>query len=365
MPFILISLLGLFLVSCRTTGPGASEQQSTIQEFSQSPQQISDQVAWNAYVAETLEAYEVQGACRPASFQHQGELKGLAILFHGFTACPQQYFDIAQKLQAQGWDVLLPLSPGHGMQRNLKIPEQSQLPSKDNYAALTPAFIKRINAIARAHPAEQKLVGGLSLGGAYATAAIAYDPTLYTRGLIMTPLYRMSAFMANIVGGANNIDDFNQKINPETLGALSRRVLNMGLGWGAGCEQENARGRQGICKFDFTHLIAAQQFGYELSANQNIQGQLQFVAVEGDMAVDGGRIKWFFENKVLADSSQKRLCFYRRPANHSLASRYDRPEENKFWLPAFETDLVNFVTQGTFFSTSPEQISGYHACRSD
>jgi pimeloyl-ACP methyl ester carboxylesterase len=328
-----------------------------------SPQEIQSLPAWNRYVSETESAYEVQPACRPASFLHEGELKGVVVLFHGFTACPQQYFVVAKAMQQQGWDVLLPLNPGHGMKRGLSTKEQSRLPNKDDFPQRFSTFVQQINGIIRQHPSTHRVVGGLSLGGALATSAMIDAPNLYERGLVMAPFYRLSGAIANVVGGLKNVDQWSQKLNPDMIGSLTNFALSTSIGWGAGCEKETKRGRQGICNFDLTHLIAAQQFGFELSRDKTLAGHLQFIGVEGDMAVDVERIKWFFENKVKSAGSDKQFCLYPKPASHSLASRFDNPDENKFWLPAFEADVQRFVTLGSFFSTAPRKIEGYSACR--
>ena len=43
-----------------------------------------------------------------------GELKGVIILYHGFSACPNYYNEIADKLQDECWHIYLPLTIGHG-----------------------------------------------------------------------------------------------------------------------------------------------------------------------------------------------------------------------------------------------------------
>jgi len=359
--------LGLLvaLASCKSVNPQSAVSSVDFVRDQVSPQEIQDLEPWTRYVASTEASYEIQPACRPASFRHRGELKGLVILFHGFTACPQQYFVVAAALQMQGWDVLLPLNPGHGMKQGLSTKEQTYLPNKESYKKVIPEFIATINEIARQHPSPHRVVGGLSLGGAFATAAMTSAPGLYERGLIMAPFYRMSSLVANLIGGLKNLDQWGQQLNPDRIGALSNNLLSKSIGWGPGCTKETQRGRQGICKFDLTHLIGAQQFGYELSRDKSLTGRVQFVGVEGDMAVDIGRIKWFFENKVSSAAGEKQFCLYRKPVSHSLASRFDNPDEDKFWLSAFEADLQNFITNGEFFpQKGNRRIKGYGMCRS-
>jgi alpha-beta hydrolase superfamily lysophospholipase len=44
---------------------------------------------------------------------------GVVVLFHGFSACPQQYDVLGPLIAAEGFDVLLPLTPGHGNALNM------------------------------------------------------------------------------------------------------------------------------------------------------------------------------------------------------------------------------------------------------
>lgn len=362
MRILFLGLSLLFLSHCKSTR--SSQLLESVAGPSVSPQEIQNMPAWNAYVSEVEARYPLQPACRPASFEHRGaQQQGLVILFHGFTACPQQFFAIGKRLAEAGFDVLIPLNPGHGMRTDTGVKEQASLPNKENYREASNQFISTINGIARMYAAPVKVVAGLSLGGTYAAAAVAEDATLYQRAIIMTPFLRLNGLIANIVGGVNNIDELTRSINPDATGTLTQRILSQTIGWGDGCRQETQAGRQGICNFDFTHLVGAQQFGWELSRDRQIQGRLQFILVEGDTAVDNNRIKWYYENKIIAFNSTKSLCFYPKPANHSLASRFDRPEEDKFWLKAFEEDLIRYVVEGTFWGHASGQIDGYPKCR--
>ena len=75
--------------------------------------------AWDAFVHEQISSapHGLQQDCVPRRFPStapNSTYKGVAVLFHGFSACPQQYFQLAPRLAAEGYDVLLPLTPGHG-----------------------------------------------------------------------------------------------------------------------------------------------------------------------------------------------------------------------------------------------------------
>ncbi len=356
----------LSLLACKTAHPSDSSLNASLMVSPPSPQEIYDHPAWMRYVDETSSKQELQPACQPASFRHQDTLKGMVILFHGFTACPQQYFDVADELSRQGWDVYLPTNPGHGLRRDGQVAEDQLLPTRDDYASQFGAFIKTINEVARTSEAPVKVVGGLSLGGALATAAFAEAPELYQRALIMTPFYAMRKPMSYFLGGLKNVDAISERLAPEALSQLAQsgsdRLLEKEVGWGPPCEEEANLGRQGICKFRVTHLVGSQQFGYEFSQKEEIKGRLQFVGVANDPAIDNDRLKWYVEKRVKRPDSQAELCFYPNGANHSLISTYDAPSQNKFWLSSFKQAFYAFVTKGTFFPTKKQKVEGYPQC---
>ena len=59
----------------------------------------------------------IQTDCLPKQWPADSSVtyKGTVMLLHGFTACPQQYFETQAYLTAQGYNVLAPLLPGHGL----------------------------------------------------------------------------------------------------------------------------------------------------------------------------------------------------------------------------------------------------------
>ncbi len=50
-------------------------------------------------------------------FLHRPDAKGTVMLFHGFTAGPWQYEELAKRLQKEGYNVYAPRMPGHGFAR--------------------------------------------------------------------------------------------------------------------------------------------------------------------------------------------------------------------------------------------------------
>ncbi len=349
---------------------------------------------WDSYVA-TLPLNQIQEECRPRMVPHQGAYKGVVVLFHGFTACPQQYFPLSEELAAAGYTVLLPLNPGHGRQYTTKDGINT-----DNIADLPTGrandpnsylkyfdFVVNMNAIAREFGGE-RVVGGLSLGAAMASFATVQDPLLWTRQIIMSPLYELDqAVIHNVMGTLSNINNFNR-----TLGNLLDPILQMNQGWGQGCENERTLSwvaqydrtgtRAGICQFKITHVLAANQFGFDAwNLIQPTRIKTQFVVVQDDPVINKqlvfngvGRIrgeqlkfKSFETTKRLDQDERARICYVpssnltcadnlNKPlaeqtlncANHSLLSRFDAPNQNKYWIDILQPKLVNFITKGEF-----------------
>ena len=71
--------------------------------------------AWAAYVNATLSRPEgVRSGCEPLYFPATGAYRGVALVWHGFSSCPQEMAILAPPLAANGFDVIIPLMPGHG-----------------------------------------------------------------------------------------------------------------------------------------------------------------------------------------------------------------------------------------------------------
>ena len=71
--------------------------------------------AWDAYANATLNRPEgVRANCEPLRFPAVGPYRGVALIWHGFSSCPQEMATMAPPLAAHGFDVLIPLMEGHG-----------------------------------------------------------------------------------------------------------------------------------------------------------------------------------------------------------------------------------------------------------
>ena len=268
--------------------------------------------AWDQYTNATIAAapHGLQPSCVPRRFRAEGPYKGLVVLFHGYSACPQQFDDLAPLLAAQGMEVLVPLVPGMGNKFNNSAPAPSrwQCPLNDCNGPLddvtnlpnTPQgyldFVSEINHIAElASP--PRAVGGLSVGGALAAHAgqIALNGSpLYTRQLIMNPLLRPT----------NKVEEAALKIL--NLAPWGKKLW---FGWGEGCRVERSLGRAGICTFQVQDAMASGDFGVN-TLNQLAMPSNVSIAVlydQGDPVVETSAIRELaakYRQQVGADEVQ-------------------------------------------------------------
>lgn len=84
----------LAALGCSGVDATDEDQQEQMATASSSRLTLEAKELWDAYVRETTSGAALQEGCVPKEFSPPTgtKYKGVAILFHGFTACPQQYF---------------------------------------------------------------------------------------------------------------------------------------------------------------------------------------------------------------------------------------------------------------------------------
>lgn len=129
--------------------------------------------------------------------------RGGLLLCHGFTGSPQSLRPWAQDHADRGWDVDLPLLPGHGS----TWPQMARTTWQDWYGRVHDAALD----LSREHG--PIAVGGLSMGGAL-TLTLAADPDLEGRiaavvlvnpGLTLPPAARLAPLIAPFVPSLEGI----------------------------------------------------------------------------------------------------------------------------------------------------------------
>lgn len=342
------------------------------------------------YETETMNTsgLPVQEECQPRFYPAapQVERRGMAMFFHGFTACPQQYFDIAELLAKRGYDVYLPLMPGQGRQptgkkdylKDLPVKTAQEIPRKHWRLV---EFVEKMNQIAK-HTTGERIILGLSGGAGLATgAAIAgeneHGNEIWSRALLYAPYYEIPG--------------------PTRWLAEASGLVKLGLinDWGETCRVNRAReqGRNGYCSVTGIATLAMVHYGDEVAQETHkLTIPVQFVGVEHDPTADNRAMRRAYQR--FQDKSKVSFCFYPKGTPHSLirptkdilprpekidfeafgyqtADDYlkfrgkiyplgpyeyeDKPEDFE-WVWDLQQDTVAFVTKGEFFRQGRESL---------
>jgi esterase/lipase len=346
MRILMAGMMLLAFAGCKTikSDDQLSSVKSDDEEFRALPSHA--QTLWDEYVKEETTSATLQEKCVPLQLRPSKSVdeKGLLVIYHGFSGCPNQFINIGRKLAAQGYHVLMPLLPGQG-RVPLKIDRENGTVKDDNtamprnvegYRNLT----RKINQIAGHYPG-YKVIAGLSGGGAQATgtAVAGYDPetdkNIWDRALLMVPLYKIPGLQGTAADIVN----------------MSIPTFNAGFGNGCEASQLDAKEpRAGLCDFEVVHVQAMESYGRESAAQADkFKIPVQILGVEGDGAADDGAITSFFKR---AASKDKSLCFYAKGVEHAMLydGDYLHPDTRP-WVPDVEAAVLNWITAGTHAET--------------
>lgn len=323
-------------------------------------------LAWQAYL-DSLPLEEIQDECLPQRYQARRTYQGTVVLFHGYSACPQQFWEVADQLADRGFDVLLPLLPGHGRIRSNSGQDEvlDELPQAHEWQI----YLEHAQEMANVVRASDgiRAVGGLSVGGTLATYGFL-APELagtWSRALILAPMYNSTEGIARIV--------------PEFVGNIPFLNQWLGMGWGEQCWKDsttpygpNDYRRGGFCSFKLTHLAALQSLGQYVKKHilEFAQGdgriaedaEIQLVFTDFDALLRSRSLNQTLDQlsgEYVAGSMQMHACSYGGGVPHSFLSRYDAelhtdPERHKAWLPSLVDGASNFLASGTPFPTRQE-----------
>lgn len=125
-----------------------------------------------------------QAACSPnanRSYTHGNRTAKAVVMFHGVTACPAQFADLAQYFYDKGYNVYVPLTPHHGLPDGR---EHSKVTAKE----LVDYVTESVNITSGL--GDERGVAGLSGGGMLATWAAEYRPGPDVKHLlVLSPFY--------------------------------------------------------------------------------------------------------------------------------------------------------------------------------
>lgn len=300
--------------------------------------------AWETYT-DQVNASERQPDCRPRliAARATGERRGAVVMFHGFGGCPQQLFGMAARVAAQGYDVLLPLQPGHGLLPDADGNDDlSHLPQPGEAVNRYGELAVRMNDIMARSPGE-KIVVGFSLGGAVSLYASLNAPDLYERQLLLSPMLaiRGGSFIEGLVevlGHAPGVR--NLVVKP---GAIRER-----------CHEWQAAGRAGFCDYrlkDVIALLDLEDRNESLYAGRSLKMPIQVVVAGDEKYVSNARIV-----DLVAQQSRHgpiALCALPADVPHEMLSPYENTGRRMYWLEGLLDGAVGFIVDGRFFASAP------------
>lgn len=301
----------------------------------QSANQKQRQFLWDRYTSRTAQEYGsgpgFQPACKPRYHKGSGSYAGTVMLFHGFTACPQQFDLLVPLLTSKGYDVFLPLNPGHGYQWSESGGNVTDyidaLPTETGQFE---AFVYEMHMIMQT-ASQPRVLMGMSLGGTLAMHVGLRGG--YDRQLLAAPMIKISGFLDAIV----------------TAAGLNEFLRNQRQGWpGDACDNERRQGRAGICQFTATVGMTARNFGlFGLARAKPLSyGTMEIIFVEDDGAVSTQAVQELAQQFGINQGSRN-ICGFDKVVGHSFLSPYDNPDEDKFWLQEANQKVANYLTAGT------------------
>jgi esterase/lipase len=116
------------------------------------------------------------------------------LFFHGFTATPAQFVPLGKTLYEAGYNVVVPLMPGHGLAGNWSKSSPPPLPEDPEvYKQVTQEWLARVQGLG-----DEVIVGGLSSGGTM-TAWLAQEfPQQISRAMLFAPYLSGSNFAIDL-----------------------------------------------------------------------------------------------------------------------------------------------------------------------
>ncbi len=300
------------------------------------PDESSFVVAWNDYT-DSLNKLELQTGCKPRHYRPPAgsPVRGAVLLIHGFSACPQQYFQLGPAIAAAGYEVLVPLLPGHG-----RLPGND---GRDNLSALPAGgdwdrygkFAARMNSIMAQAPGEHVVVG-YSLGGGIALNAILRNPELYDRTLLLAPLLairggRMIEHIVEFFGDVPLLKDL--------------RVKTRGLR--AKCRRWSEASRAGFCDYRYKHaaaLVRLEEQNHDWIVRTRLTRPIQLILARGDHTISNRAIYEFSLEQM--EHGPIALCSLPEDVPHEILTPYENTGRKMYWLGQLLDITLKFTIDG-------------------
>ncbi|BAY11314.1 alpha/beta hydrolase [Calothrix sp. NIES-2098] len=220
-------------------------------------------------------------ACRSQFLVHPHTTPKVFLFLHGFTAGPYQFVPIGKAFFNKGYNVLIPLQPGHGLAGDWKRQNPPPLPTDiQTYQE----FVLKWLQIAK-NLGQQVVIGGLSTGATLAAWLALEHPQLIDRALLFAPY----------LGSHNPIFDKLIKILPIYFEWFNK----------------DASGNFGYKGFRIPALRIFLELGEKLlkQAQSSVAAPILMVCSEGDRAVSLPKQQNFFHRVLQHQPQSWYYCF--------------------------------------------------------
>lgn len=209
-------------------------------------------------------------ACRSLFFFHPQPTAKVCLFFHGFTAGPYQFEPLGKSLFEAGYNVLIPLQPGHGVAGDWNADNPPPLPTeREVYQHFALSWLKVAQILG-----QQVVVGGLSTGGVLAATLALEHPQHIEQALLFAPY----------VSGNNKIVDFLVEVLP-----IYYEWLN-----------KDNPGNFGYDGFRIPALRIFLDMGLELlkRVENNLKVPMFIISSQSDAAVDQHELQALFRSVI-------------------------------------------------------------------
>lgn len=161
---------------------------------------MSNYAATTAAIVQQAQAHEdalplLNEACRSRFFFKPNPTEKVCLLLHGFTAAPYQFVPMGEAFFRAGYNVLVPLMPGHGQAGDWRSDNPPPLPTDPQiYQQFVVQWLQQAQTLGK-----QVVVGGLSSSATLAAWLAFEHPQQIYRTLVFAPYLSSSSKLVDVL----------------------------------------------------------------------------------------------------------------------------------------------------------------------